>query len=700
MHRSTRSVAWGLIALLAGCGSSSKQPEPPSVIIRANTRVLDAAGRSLVSSFDMTTGSLVFSGTTPQLAALKAGDLLASEPTAAAPYGFLRKVISVTPQGGGLSLTTTPGSLREAIVQGDLASEGRLSPTDLTSFEARAPGILPSVAPAAIGFTAPISVVLFDGDGNPSTTGDQLRLSGSASFDIGYKVAMGWKAAYDPPFDVDVSTKFVAILYFNQTNSLGFEAGKVVVPIQQKELGTWKFAPITFFVGPVPVVLVPRITVSVDALGHADAALSFGAEEGLTIEAGVSKDYGHGFQPVFGVTPTGSASGPSLTPSFPPPGFAVNGGVKARGSLRLYGLVGPYAELRASTILTGGIGVAPPWRVRGGIGGRVGVEVDLVFWDYDWSEDIYETTWDIAQASGNTAPIISSVSPKQGTTVQLGQPVDLHAVAGDVEDGWFCCTRTWTSSKEGAIGPQPSSGLKHTFQVPGTHTLTVIATDSGGAQANASTTIQVVNTPPVVSLVKPKAGGTWYRGVPMYLQGWATDGNQPCSTLSLAWSSSLGDSLPPASCTGPALATFGTNGTRTLTLTAVDSQQASDAKSAALTIVDPPGNIPPDVTILEPVPGASIADYQGFTVKAIILDPDNPTLTYNLSVVNALGAKQIAAGIVPGNATAGTPLTVSAPAAGNLLCTGANTLVLGVADGTGGHVVQQSVDVTCTIVPK
>jgi hypothetical protein len=699
MRRSFGSSICTLVALLAACADSHKAPEPTPVIVRDNTRVLGADGRALLASFDLSTGALAFSGTTPQLAALKAGDILASEPTPAAPYGLLRKIVSVTPQGAGLALATTPGSLREAIVQGDLAAQGHLSPSDLTAFAPAQPGIL--ARPESIGFDVPYSLVLHDGDGNLSTTGDQLRLTGSAGFDIGYSVSMGFKASYDPPFDVDLSTKFIAILYIQQHAGIGFESTGAVDFAHEVPLGTYSFTPITFFVGPVPVVLVPTVTVSAEASGHMGAKLSFGADETLTIQAGVSKDYGQGFKPVFDVIPAATATAPTLVATYPAPGFSMHGGVKARGSLRLYGLVGPFAELEADAYLLGGIGNAPPWQIRGGITGRVGVEVDLLFWEYDWSQDILGKYWDIAQATGNTAPVMGNITPAQGTAVQLGQPIELFAVAGDVEDGWFCCTKSWTSDKEGALGTE-SSGMKHVFQVPGTHTLTVVATDSGGAHAVGTTTIQVLDTPPVVTLAKPAPGFTWYRGVSLLLDGWATDGNQSCATLALHWSSSAGDAMPAASCANAVKATFATNGTRNLTLTAVDDQGKSDAKTVSITIVDPPANIPPDVAIVEPAPGASILDYQTFTVTADIFDADNAALTYSLSVSNAFGVKQLASGSVPGNATLGTTLSLSFGAQGNLLCgvNAPNTLELRVADGTGGHLVSAAVAVTCTVVPK
>jgi hypothetical protein len=696
---------WILVPLLVGlvaCGGSheSQTPADQQVIVRDNTRVLDSGGRELLASYDGASGMLVFSATTPQLEALAPGDLLVSEPTAAAPYGFLRKVSSVTPQGGGLVVQSIQGSLREAIVQGSLTADGTLAPSDLSL--RLVPGSAVQALSSGLHFDVPVDVLLKDVDGNLSTTGDQARLQGDVGFGLGYHIEMGFKASYDPPFDVDVSTKLIATLTFDENAGLTLVTSGAVTLYEELPLGTYNFAPITFFVGPIPVVLVPSVKVSAVGNGNAGAKTSFGAQESLTVEAGVHKDYGEGFKPVFDVTPTGSAQGPTLTPELAAPSFNLRGGIRARGSLRLYDLVGPYADFTTWANDFAGIGHKPPWRILGGVGATVGVEADLLFWEYDWSHDILDQSWTLGEATGNTAPIISSIEPKQGTSVQLGQPVTLGAVAGDVEDGWFCCTRVWSSDKEGALGADTSFGLKHVFQAAGTHHLTVTVTDSGGAQVSGSTTIEVVNTPPVVSLTKPTPNFTWYRGVPLLLQGWATDGNQSCDSLGLTWSSSSGDSMPAASCTAPVKVAFPSNGARTLTLTAVDDQLASDSKSVAISIVDPPGNIPPDVAILEPAPGAAIADYQSVTLRAQVYDPDNATVTYSWSVSNSLGTKQVAQGTVPGDASAGTSFNVSVAATGNLLCSGnaTNTLELRVADGTGGHLVSSSVAVTCAIVPK
>lgn len=686
------------LAALSAC-SSEEDPKPAPVIISENARVLDAQGRQSLASFDPITGALVFSTLTPQLAALQPGDILASEPSAAAPYGLLRKVSSTSPSGSGLVVQTTQGSLKEVILQGELVAEGVLTPKDLVAFEPAPPG--DGVVRSAMNVGFPFNVVLVDGDDNLSTTADQLRASGKAGFDIGFKVEMGWKAGYDPPFDVDITTKLIAILYVTQYAQLGVTAsGPIPSFTEEVDLGSHTFAPFTFFVGPIPVVLVPKVTTSLTATGVVNTALDFGVDETVAIEAGVSKQFNQGFHPVFGFTPSASGWGPSLTPGYGNLSFGVGVGVKARGSLRLYGLVGPFVDFHSRGHLTGGVGQSPPWRVRGSVGGDVGVEVDLVFWDYDWSETILAESWDIAQATGNTPPIIASVSPKPGTKVQLGQLVDLHAIAGDVEDGYFCCTRSWFSDKDGSLGTEGPYGMKHAFVTPGVRNLTVTAVDGNGAIVSSGTTIEVVNTPPVVTLAKPAQGTTWYAGASLSIYGWATDGNQPCSTLSLSWSSSNpGDSMPAASCTAPALVTFATTGTRTITLKATDAQGAFDTKSVTIAVVSPPANIPPDITILEPTSGAWFGDYQNVTLRANVRDPDDPTLSY--AWFNASQQITAAAGVSGASSAEGATLVNTVPATSALHCTGTNTLELRVQGGANPLPTSAFVyDVACQIVPK
>ena len=75
-------------------------------------------------------GTLRFSRSTALLAALKLDDVLVSEPSAAAPSGFLRKVKSIRLDGSGVVLETTQASLTDVITQGDLSAETELGLDD------------------------------------------------------------------------------------------------------------------------------------------------------------------------------------------------------------------------------------------------------------------------------------------------------------------------------------------------------------------------------------------------------------------------------------------------------------------------------------------------------------------------------------------------------------------------------------------
>lgn len=708
--RLPRTLAAALVmAVPAAC--SDEAEEPLEVIIRENTRVMDADARDRLQAYDPATGTLVFAGTTEMLAALQPGDVLASEPTAAAPYGLLRKVTLVTPQGSGLAVDTVQASLREVIVQGELRADLALEPADLRSTKVLNPAAQALTAQpltvSGLGFDIPVSGVLHDADGNPSTTADQVRVSGSLGFALGLTLDLGFRFEYDPPFDVDLTTKVVGILRMQERTSIDVTVAGAVSFDESVALASYEFGPYTFFVGPVPVVIVPVVTVAISGDGQASAALGFGANQSLTIEAGVRKDYGSGFRPVFSVTPSGSAHAPDLVASRSGPSFQVRGGLTARGAMRLYGLAGPYAELGAYALMTGGIGRAPPWRLWGGVRGGLGVEVDLAFWDYRYGTEVNPDMWFIAEATGNTAPELLDVLPASGTTIQVNQPVQLLSFAADVEDGYGCCPSTWVSSVEGTLS-RPTGW--YTFTTPGTRDLTVTARDSAGA-ASASKTVRisVVNSPPVVTLASPTAATTWYRGVPLMIYGWGTDGNEPCSSLTLEWTSGLAaDVLPAASCDAPVLVTFATNGTRTLSLRATDSFGARATKSVSVTIVDPPGDIPPQVLILKPTPGAGMHNGSN-RVEARIYDPDTPTLNYAWGVTNAqTGTSQAASGVVTG---ADVPLDVpitpnvldeivgsASPEPGKLLCSvnTPNTVALFAFTDFTAPGGEARVDVTCT----
>jgi hypothetical protein len=126
------------------------------------------------------------------------------------------------------------------------------------------------------------------------------------------------------------------------------------------------------------------------------------------------------------------------------------------------------------------------------------------------------------------------------------------------------------------------------------------------------------------------------------MRGRAIDANEVSGTLpcnSVTWGGAVGSDLLPlnlcsADAEGIAAGTFDSNGHRTLTLTATDPQGGRDTATVSLTVVDPPADIKPDVTILHPemaglVLGTSTEELE---MRFHVFDPDDDTVTYSWRV--------------------------------------------------------------------
>ena len=198
-------VAW----VCLGCGGSSSSTDGGAarpVVVSEAARVSDADTRTALSAYDRDAGTLRFSRSTALLARLKLDDVLVSEPSAAAPSGFLRKVKSMRSEGSEVVLETTQASLTDVITQGDLSAETQLGLDDLPDVKTLAPGI--TVHRAALGtigvgdgyqFGLNFDQTILDID-EVSDDGDErvrakVRIDGDIDFNAGY----GIEIHIDPP---------------------------------------------------------------------------------------------------------------------------------------------------------------------------------------------------------------------------------------------------------------------------------------------------------------------------------------------------------------------------------------------------------------------------------------------------------------------------------------------------------------------
>ncbi len=239
---------------------------------------------------------------------------------------------------------------------------------------------------------------------------------------------------------------------------------------------------------------------------------------------------------------------------------------------------------------------------------------------------------------GNTPPVGSITSPATGSAVQLNQPQTVVASMDDAEDNFpvsnTCCTVTWTSNVDGALGTGRS--ISPTFNTLGLRTITATIQDSGTLSVQHSITLNVVNSAPVPVITQPAAGQSHPAGAPYTLRGLATDANETIPCTSLAWSiSGVAFTLQSGSLTGcDVTVVFDAAGTANIRLTVVDTQGASVDALVDLTVTPPPLNYGPNVTINAPVgPGPGRMDAYNedvlLTLSGMAVDPEgNTPITY------------------------------------------------------------------------
>lgn len=639
IHRSSRLFASAalvsLIALFTACGQPPPVTPPPATaaVVRDEARVLDAGARtSLLEA--KPDGTLVFSLSAAGAAApgqlrplavnpsqLKTGDVIVSEPTPAAPYGLLRKVTGTVPSATGtISLTTTQAKIGDALKSGELNVTGRaLGNEDVQSVTPLAAG---TVRPLATNLNFALNVVLLDKDGDNSTTDDQVRASGSInlkpSFDASIKLDCGPLCLYDNDLDFmfKLSLEEQAKLQITGKVAYGASLEKSVLRIN--------FTPITFFIGPVPVVITPRLTLKIKLDGSISVNADFQTTQTLTAVAGVQyTDDWHNLSSI-----TNSFDGATATAS-----LAMNATARAplQAEFLFYGVVGPTIGVAAKLSIDAVVPRDPVWKLSGGVEGTIGVKVDVLGYTKEYSKTLFDLSREIAQ-SANTAPKIQFIDLAQNLNVPVNQCCTFRAFVSDLEDATPCCATTFISNVDGALGSGTGSSptVTKTLTTLGPRTITATTRDSKGATATASVTINAINTAPTVAISTPFSGQQFYQGLAYTLHGSSydlTEANSelPCVGSGLRWTSSVASDPQVTGC--DTQITFGSQGVRTLTLTGTDAFGATGTATVGITVLPPPANYPPVVNITKPSTNLMIQKDTVLQLAGTATDPEGGATT-------------------------------------------------------------------------
>jgi hypothetical protein len=302
----------------------------------------------------------VTGGPTPLLV----GDVLAASIGAETPAGLLRRVLGIGAcSGGAVELTTEPATLPDALPEGELDFSDDLSDLELPDFEpttedgfispnASARSALPR-ASGGLGARATAATAAAVG-----TFADPGRFTYGCPSDAdedGFEFKAKPSFSYDPEviFEADWDGDDVHLRTgFGVQGDLSVEltaTGSIVCDASFAILNGYSLGTKVFFVGPVPIVVQPRLTLLANLEGKAEGSISTTASVSGSISSTLQVD-------VVGGSATHSVASSNLVTGNLGTSFQAKAeatfALEPSVSFLLYGIVAPTAKLSAGAKAT------------------------------------------------------------------------------------------------------------------------------------------------------------------------------------------------------------------------------------------------------------------------------------------------------------------------------------------------------------
>ncbi|MCS7067496.1 MAG: hypothetical protein RMK51_00625 [Meiothermus sp.] len=515
-----KTISRLLISLAAGLLAACSQPQPPeeepAVVVPETTKVLDQGSRAALSAVEPD-GTLRFSPGSGIEDRLKPGDVVVSEPAQAIPDGLLRKVRAVRVEGGGVRVETEPAKIQEAIHRGSLRVRRELKPEDLRSSVSLQRGV------SVQGFRHTLDTDFGTG-GRIRATGS-LEINPVLDFDLDLRCDETVRLPVVGRVCREIPDLIVLVRVGVEENARLRLTGDLAYSFEREwPIATHHFAPLTFSIGPVPVVLTPRLTLFLRADGEVTARFAFEVQQSLTLIAGFEYNSDLGFRDL-----SERRASLSLLPPTLEGRVAAQAAAGVRFQVMLYGVVGPFGELRGGPSFEAslqGLGGGVLWRLEACLTLSVGITSVEVL-DLRYSRDLGRACLPITRRD-NTPPSVSIASPTPGSEIFRGQVVALRGLVNDPDAGLGQSVNCrWTSSNP--ADPSPTGcEASITFATTGSRTLTLTATDAAGASRSASVSVAVREPPTIlVSINSPRDGEFILPSDTINLSGSASGGSSP-----------------------------------------------------------------------------------------------------------------------------------------------------------------------------
>lgn len=621
-------------------------------VLKPETRVLAAAETSRITKLAITNSEtcLAESGTHPMCrfaitfsslpVGLAVGAVLNAGITTTTPNGLLAKVTAIEAN----QVEAVQATLADALVQGEFWIEKAFSPDQLRGEPELAPGVklLPRKA-SGLRKSVPAMLPAFD----------QLTLPGKLSIDTEPVSGVHLSGTLDfgagCGIDGGVGGSDIAWIEFGcqawETASLAVESTRQgPVSSQRYPVGYFPLAAFPIPIGPLVIVVVVDILVTVDLSGQVHVGLQYQGSEHAELSGGLKFSIGHGLDHTGGVKTSANGNGSGLAQD-----VSVTAIGRAELRLSAYGVLGFGVGGDASLTVTGGPKQTPRWRILGNAG--IFARVFLGILGFELTASIsYHLKHDFEIASGgNATPKLTVAWPAEGEVIGVGGllPRKVEATAVDPEDGVLPVR--WTDLADNITvegnGPQALP-----FTKPGQHVLRVSAVDSEGASVQQVIAVTVKAPTLALTLRLLRADGSGFSAQPggaagstLLVDAAVKSGMlTPPSCSGLAWSATNAGVQGDGSCR--ARVTLGQPGTAVVTATLTDKFGTSATAKATAGVTAAPATATPEFLGIDATaggrhlkPGDLLLGAQPVQLSVVYLNQDQAGVTPSYSWTYAAG---------------------------------------------------------------
>lgn len=436
----------GLAALVMNLSSCEKQdsfePENKTLYSNDNPSLYEHARKLenenlIAREFNYEDAVLYFSE--PLDDSYYVGMILGSAPTKNLPNGLCVRLNSLSLDRKNAVVYPMP--IDKVVKSGSFSFDQYLNPDNVSEksseelYSAKGVSLEPS---SARRFDFSFDNVLYDHDGNSNTTDDQGIINGELSVEINPYLEFNLNES-ETSLSSGISVNGHAGIYIKANSNISFS----------KEIPVWDkyLRPITIPVSGWPVVLVPRLRVSIGTEAKSESYLYTGITDDLFASAGISWEKGEGwnFSKYFEN---------KFHPVTPEIDFNVSASAYAKLNLDLlvYGGPGPYGSIKTSLDFSADIYDNPWWNLEGNLKTSLGINPSFLSFIIDpYEKEIFSYTKHITDAGG---PFSGGEEPSGTLDSLIIQP------GPEGKDSWIKLTR-WPDCSE----TYPHSGDGETINI-------------------------------------------------------------------------------------------------------------------------------------------------------------------------------------------------------------------------------------------